>query len=129
MQRHIAFLFGCIPVRLGLAALAASGSRVTLQTLAVFATFVTIGFLVLWVFGLRKTGPETGGAPIWWDSLRPIHAALWAMVAWSSWSHRQHLAWRILLLDTVIGLTAFLVYHDFLKCSDCNSKCAPELQT
>ena len=70
------------------------------------AAMIAIGFMVIYLTGLRKSGPETFGEPIWWDDLRPIHAfnyGLFALLA----LHDNPEAWKVLFIDTIIGLTAW----------------------
>jgi hypothetical protein len=53
---------------------------------------------------------EVLGEKIWWKNLRPIHMLLWFYFAWLA-IHQNRMAWVVLLVDTMFGLTAFLVYH------------------
>lgn len=111
MTRVLGFLVGCIGTRLLLVLLAATVSPVWLKAMAVVAAAIALGFTVIYAGGLRRTGPETDGKPIWWDSLRPIHALLYAAFAYFAWTGRRREAWAALLLDVVIGLAAFLGHH------------------
>ena len=43
---------------------------------------IALGFITIYVFGWRKTGLETMGAPIWWNDLRPLHGALYGIAAY-----------------------------------------------
>ena len=107
-----AFLLGCIGSRLALVYLAGSslvlGAPHGLRVMAVLAALVSLGFLTIYLFGLRKTGLETGGRPIWWDGLRPFHAATYAAFAVLAWNGHVHPAQAVLLLDVAVGLAAFL---------------------
>ena len=75
------------------------------------AALVAIGFTTVYMGGLRQTGVETEGEPIWWNSLRPVHAALYAAFAYCAWTGRRQLVWATLLLDVAIGLASFLHHH------------------
>lgn len=112
-KRFALFLLACVPVRLLLVFVVATGvlSTTWLKWMAVPAAMVAGGFAAIFAGGLRRTGLETGGAPIWWNSLRPVHALLWGGVAYCAWTGRRALAWRILLADVCIGLISFLVHH------------------
>jgi hypothetical protein len=74
------------------------------------ALVIAFSFAAIYVMGWRKTGPEVRGGRIWWNSIRPIHAALWFTFAVLAFArHRE--AWIALLIDTLLGLTAFLFFH------------------
>jgi len=111
MNSKAFFLFGCIPTRLLLAFLTARASPDVLTLIGLGAALVAAGFLTLFLTGWRTTGIETGGKPIWWNALRPLHAALYAGVAISIWTGRQSLAWKLLVLDACVGLLAFAVHY------------------
>jgi hypothetical protein len=108
-KRHILFLMGCIPARLAITALAYFYPKV-LPILGVLAILPTIGFTLIFMMGWRKTGAEVFQGKIWWNSLRPLHALLWGSFAALA-LQRNPQAWKVLLLDTIIGLCAFLLYH------------------
>lgn len=96
------FLVGCIGARIFLAKLA--------PKLSPLLFCIAMGFLIIYAGGYRKTGIETGGKAIWWNHLRPIHGALYLVAAlvpyWSS---------VVILIDTVIGLFAYLHHNSFLN--------------
>jgi hypothetical protein len=117
-KRFAMFLGGCIPVRLlavWLAYYLARRNTITgLKVLAGLAILPLLGWLVILVFGLRKTGVETQGSPIWWNFMRPIHMLLYATfigLALSNNEKYQKKSWIPLLVDAIIGLLAFLWYH------------------
>lgn len=109
-SRILLFLVGCIGTRLILVALAYWFGKHNIQLLKVMgilALFPGLGILSIYIFGLRKTGPEVFNELIWWNNLRPLHGLLWLLFAVLAitgiWQH----AWKVLLLDTLIGLLAF----------------------
>ena len=116
-KRFIMFLGGCITVRLfatWLSYYLARNYQKGLKVLAGLAIFPLIGWATILVFGLRKSGPETQGAPIWWNFMRPIHMLLYATFIYLAFSNNQKnkkQSWIPLLLDVLLGLTAFLWYH------------------
>jgi len=65
-----------------------------------------LGFAIIYIFGLRKVGLETGGKPIWWNNLRPIHALLWGIFSISTLMGYRH-SYIALIADTTIGIIAF----------------------
>jgi hypothetical protein len=106
VARIVLFLVGCIGSRLGLAYLAWWVSLFHLKIMGLFALVPAIGFLTIYLTDSRQTGSEVFGDKIWWNSLRPIHSALWFLFALSALTgHRW--AWMILLADVLIGLTAY----------------------
>lgn len=111
-KRQINFIFGCIVSRAILVVLAARYPK----ELAIPSLLVALGFTAIYVLGLRKTGIETGGEPIWWDWLRPVHALLFAgfaIVAFRE-DHIKYKAWVLLALDLFIGVLAWSKHHKFL---------------
>lgn len=114
-HRFLLFLAGCMGTRSALVYAAATAPEPYLKAMAVPAAFVALGFAIIYAGGYRRTGPETGGQPIWWDALRPAHAALYACFAWAAWTGRRALAWQALFVDVVLGLGAFLAFHFFLR--------------
>ena len=100
------FLIGCIGTRLALACVIALCSPTLLRAVSVVTAAMAIGFASIWLFGWRKTGPETGGRPIWWDSLRPLHALVFATVSVLSWRGRRTEAAAIVVADALVGLVA-----------------------
>ena len=89
-----------------------------LKYLGYIAILLVLGFIIIYIFGLRKTGRETMGEKIWWNSLRPVHGILWGIFAFMA-IRGDTRAWIVLLIDVIFGLLAFLIYHyregDFSK--------------
>jgi hypothetical protein len=110
-QRRVALLLlGCIPVRSGAAALAKNIDAEKLPYLGLVALLPAIGFLSIYLGGHRKTGPETMGAPIWWNDLRPVHGALYGLFAYMA-INKHPKSWVVLIIDLVVGLLAFTHFH------------------
>jgi len=72
--------------------------------------FTLLGFFFIYFTGIRKTGTETFGNKIWWNSLRPLHGFLYLLFAILFYQNKPY-AWMVLLADVVIGLSAFLIFH------------------
>ncbi|CAK0772949.1 conserved hypothetical protein [Gammaproteobacteria bacterium] len=103
------FLLGCIPARLLLTGIVKEVNNGNLRIISSVAlSAIGFGFLIIYAFGLRKTGIETGGTKIWWNNLRPIHGLLYLSAAYLVYSNAHNDAWKVLLLDTIIGLVAHL---------------------
>jgi len=104
------FLIGCIGTRLALTFFAREADKNVLRITSFFTGLISIGFLSIYAFGLRKTGIEVGGNRIWWNSLRPVHGALYGLFSIMAYNGSQN-SWMILLLDTMIGLGAYLLHY------------------
>lgn len=113
LQKRITlFLFGCIPVRLLFVYIAyAITDRAAQKAMALVGASIAMGFTIIFLGGFRKTGIETGGAPIWWNWLRPVHAILYGMFAYFAWTGKMSVAWKLLLADVCVGLISFLLHH------------------
>jgi len=109
-KRFYLFLFGCIGVRTLFTVAAANVSAATLQIFGFIALLPVLGWLRIMLFGERNTGPEVFGGKIWWQNLRPVHTLLWAGFAYRA-IYGFTSAWRLLAIDTLIGLGAFLFHH------------------
>ena len=110
-KRMLMFLIGCIGIRLLFVYLAIKLPLFWLKVMGVIGIMIAIGFLVIFIFGLRKTGPETMGDKIWWNSLRPFHAITYLIFGILAIKGIQSEAWKFLLLDVSVGLGAFLIHH------------------
>lgn len=110
-RRFLLFLGGCIPTRLVFVLLAKYGNVTVKKLLGVMAFIIASGFLTIFFGNLRETGLETGGAKIWWNHLRPIHALLYYYFFYNIFFADALNAWKILLVDVIIGLLSFLQFH------------------
>jgi len=108
-RRALTFLFGCMMARFLIALLAyRERGSARARVLAALALIPAAGFIYIYVNGLRKTGPETAGEAIWWNDLRPVHAALWIAFAVAAFA-RSELAWTFLAADLALGLGAWFI--------------------
>jgi hypothetical protein len=110
-QRKALFLTGCMGTRVLLVVLAATLPLRWLRVLGVLGGAVAAWFTVIYAGKLRPSGAETGGQPIWWNSLRPVHAMLYAAFAYCAWVGNRRGAWTALLVDVIIGFAAFVHQH------------------
>ena len=108
--RFLLFLFGCIFVRFLFVLVAKYISKEYLPYLGIIALFPAIGFIIIYLGNLRKTGAEVFGVKIWWNDLRPIHASLYLLFALLAFKKNKY-SWIPLLVDVLIGLFSFLFYH------------------
>ena len=74
--------------------------------------------MYIFLTGSRETGAEVFGEKIWWNNLRPLHSLLYFLFAYNAIIGNRN-AWIYLLIDVVIGLISFLIFHykngDFSK--------------
>lgn len=109
-KRFYLFIFGCIGVRTLFTVLAAYASVSILHILGILALIPVLGWLYIMLIGERTTGPEVFGGKIWWQNLRPLHTLLWAGFAYYAIRGITS-AYRLLAIDTFVGLCAFLIHH------------------
>jgi hypothetical protein len=107
-KRFILFLMFCIPSRLLLTYLAKTTNS---PYIAYITTLIGLGFLYIYFSGSRKTGPEVFGDKIWWNNLRPLHGFLYLLFSYLVLFRKNPNSYLVLLLDTIIGLVAFLSFH------------------
>jgi hypothetical protein len=108
--RFLLFLFGCIGSRLLFTLISAYASGWFLSSLGFVALLPVLGWFYIIFFGKRDTGVEVLGDTIWWKDLRPVHMLLWFYFAWLA-IQQNRMAWMVLLIDTLFGLSVFLIYH------------------
>lgn len=112
-KRRMLFLFGCIGSRLLLTLLAKTIPLEYLPIMGYLAIIPALGFLFIYLTGSRKTGPEVFGEKIWWNNLRPIHSAMYALFAYAAITKNRN-AWMVLLADVTLGLVSFLSVHKII---------------
>ena len=113
-KRFLLFLIGCIGVRLLLVYIAKNIDITLLKYTGYLLLLPAIGFMYIYLTGIRKTGAEVFGDKIWWNNLRPIHELLYLLFAYNAINGNRK-AWIFLLIDVLLGLSSFLIYHLILK--------------
>ena len=109
-KRFLLFLIGCIGTRTLLVYLAKNVDKTNLKYMGYLSLLPAIGFFYLFLTGSRKTGTEVFGDKIWWNNLRPIHGCMYFLFAYNA-IKGNHFAWVYLLVDVIIGLASFLIFH------------------
>lgn len=109
-QRFLLFLIGCIGIRSLFVIIARYINTKYLKYLGYLALVPAIGFIYIYLTGTRKTGAEVFGEKIWWNNLRPIHSILYFLFAYNAIIGNKQ-SWIYLLVDVLIGLISFLIYH------------------
>ena len=112
-KSKLLFFLGCIPTRLFIAYIAyallknndKSENKTLLYTFVIITLSIGIGFWTIYLKGWRKTGTETFGEKIWWNSLRPVHGSLYILFSLTAlMGYKQ--AWIFLLVDVCLGVVA-----------------------
>jgi len=104
-------MLACIPARIGLGYVAGKLSSQNLRYMAYGATILAIIWIILALFGWRKKGLETFGAPIWWTPyLRIIHAIFYLVFAYMAYYEKPHYNY-VLYADAFVGFVSFIIYH------------------
>ena len=104
------FLFGCMVIRILFVYIAKTINIEYLPILGYIALIPSIGFIYLFLSGMRKTGAEVFGDKIWWNNLRPIHSLLYGLFAYNA-INKNKKSWIFLLIDVILGLLSFILYH------------------
>lgn len=112
-KRMLLFLIGCMGARFALVWAAKNAATWLLPYMGLLALVPAFGFMYIYLTGARKTGPEVFGGKIWWNALRPVHAALYFGFAVAALAGSRR-AWWFLLADVLLGLVSFLWHHGFI---------------
>jgi hypothetical protein len=120
-KRLLLFLVGCMSARLYLSRVLYNieigtietiiGSKLT-KVISIVIGIIGVGFWYIYTNDLRKTGVEVFGDKIWWNDMRPFHGSMYLLagITLMSVDHR-HYAWKLILVDTMVGLIKFLEHH------------------
>lgn len=116
--RFLLFFFGCIVIRLTFVYLSKTYTEY-LPFFGILGLFAVIGWVNILFFKKKDyIEPEIFGDKIWWNDMRPVHMVLFLIFTILALQKNKS-AWIFLLIDTIIGLSAFLIYHynagDFSK--------------
>ena len=111
-KRFLLFLIACIGVRTLFVFIAKNTSVTYLPYLGYLGLLPAVGFAYIYLTGSRKTGQEVFGEKIWWNDLRPLHSLLYFLFAYNA-IHGNKNSWVYLLIDVIIGILSFLIFHYF----------------
>jgi hypothetical protein len=103
-------MIGCMGSRLLFTVVSGLSYGWFLQLLGFVALIPVLGWFYIMFITPRDTGFELFGDKIWWKNLRPVHTILWIFFAYLAVT-KNKLAWVVLLLDTILGLSSFLLFH------------------
>jgi len=115
-KRFSLFLFLCLIIRSFLIYISykLKNNSNYLKIMGFILLFPAFGFLYIYITNSRKTGREVFGEKIWWNNLRPIHGIIYLLFSLFSIVNNKIMnnnAWLFLLIDVILGLSCFLVYH------------------
>lgn len=112
MNSRFGFLI-CITVRLAIAYMAFkifnNGNPDIFKKLAYLALIPILGWLYIIFISPRDTGFEATNGIIWWQKWRYLHLIMYMLFFSLSQSSYYHLAWIPLLIDPIIGITAWMI--------------------
>jgi hypothetical protein len=106
-KKILVFLIVCIGIRTSFVVLAKNVNINYLPYLGYGGMGISISFAYMYFTKARKKG--IFGDKVWWDSLRPVHAFNYGFFAYLA-INKSCYSYYPLLIDVIIGLTAFL-YH------------------
>jgi hypothetical protein len=101
-------MIGCLGARSALAYATKIINPDYLPYIGIIILFGAIRFIYL--FFTNPTGPQFLGKDIWWNNVRPLHFVFYLLFAVSAIMKKSY-AWIFLLLDVILALVSFLVYH------------------
>ena len=106
-QRKSYFIYGCIPVRILLAASLFVAPEARLTVVSTILSAIGVSFAVLYMFKLRMNAPE-GGGKTWWNYFRPLHAVLYLLAAHFLLTGNRRYASMVLIIDVIVGMVAWI---------------------
>jgi hypothetical protein len=109
-RKFFLFLVVCIGSRLLLAYIAKNISNELLKYMGYLILLPAIGFIYIYLSGIRNTGTGAFGQKIWWNNLRPIHGLLYLLFSYNAINGKK-IAWIYLFIDVLVGLISFLFYN------------------
>ena len=114
IKRAMLFLLGCIPMRLFLVFLVKTIPVYYLPYLGYIGLLMGLSFLYLFFFGNKLADGQlswTGEKYIWWNQFRIFHGLFYLLFAFFAIQKQQTHAWQTLLLDVILGVTAWATHH------------------
>ena len=110
-KRYLLFLIVCLGIRSLAVYLAKISNLQNLKLLGILYLLFGLGILTIFTFELRITGGEVNGGKIWWNKQRPLFGIIWLSFGILALLGKKDLAWKVLLLDIILGLGLFLNHH------------------
>ena len=116
------FFIGCVPARLLLAYIAyavlknsdKSDNKTLLHAFVAVTFVIGVGFWTIYLNGWRKTGGETFGQQIWWNSLRSVHGSIYLLFSLAALLGYKD-AWVLLFADVCLGVIAELHHNNSIE--------------
>ena len=107
-KKILLFLIVCIGTRTSFVVLAKNININYLPYMGYGAIIISSSLTYIYLTKARKKG--LFGDKVWWDSLRPVHAFNYGLFAYLA-INKSSCSWFPLLVDVIIGLSAFLYHH------------------
>ncbi len=109
------FLVGCLGTRALMALIVKNLPKHYLPYAGTIGLIISITMASLYIFKLRQRGAEAGGlstgpGKIWWNDVRPIHAALYLVFACYAFQEKSY-AYVPLVIDPIFGLAVWYSHY------------------
>ena len=105
----ILYILGCITCRAIIAYGISHAPKRFLPYIGTITMIPFIGFSYIYLNDLRKVGLETGGKEIWWNDIRPVHAAIYYVFSLMALKSNKQ-AYLALVFDVIVAIFVFS-YH------------------
>lgn len=106
MNSILAFLFLCIPARIGIALASLYIPDAYLKFYAIYLLITGLSFIYLFFTNSRLDALEAGGQT-WWANYRLIIGMLWLTASIYAFQGKRNLIWIPLAMDIVFGIIIF----------------------
>lgn len=108
------YLFGCFLLRLTISILIKYVDIYYLKYIGYLSLIPAIGFIIIFITGIRNDGKGAFDNKIWWNYTRPIHSIL--LFCFSYFAIRKNKnSYLFLLADTILGLLFFFKNYKILN--------------
>jgi hypothetical protein len=108
MNSILAFLFLCIPVRIGIALASLYIPEDYLNFYAIYLLITGLTVIYLFFTNSRPYAPEANG-PTWWAPYRLIIGMFWLTASIYAFQGKRNLIWIPLAMDIVFGIIIFAI--------------------
>ena len=108
-KRFLLFIGLCVPSRFILMYIA----KILPTKYLRYMGFLLLGPVIGWSHSYFTWSTKSLGAfggPVWWNKMRPIHAGFYFIFSLLAINKNKN-AYLVLLLDTLIGIIAFIKYY------------------
>lgn len=109
-NRILLFFFGCVPIRLFFVLLSRN------MTYLPYMGYLAIIGSLLFFNKYMKNDSKVGffGGNVWWNNMRLFHSIMYMLFGIAA-INKKEFAWKILLIDIIVGILAFINQYYFKK--------------